>query len=157
MDSIRQYILTVIVAACIASIALSVTGKSGMSKTIIKLLCGIFLSVTVISPLAKIQLKNISSYLSELNTDASNIVNDAQFDIDNIKRQRISEGIQAYILDEAGKIGLDIDVAVDYTDDHSLVPDIVRISGAISPYKMTVLQKCISEDLGIPEEQQHWN
>lgn len=156
MDGIKGYILTVITAALIASVAVGVLGKNGLHGTMIKLLAGLFLSVTVISPLAKIQFRNLSSYFSDLNVDASAIITEAEEEVLNAKREIIIDQVEAYILDEATKLGLDLSVTVSISDDTSLVPDRITITGNASPYKKTRLQTWITSDLGIPEEQQVW-
>lgn len=156
VDSLRGYLLTVVTAAIISGIAINLSGKKGLHGAIIKLLSGLFLSITVISPLAKIQLDNFSSYLSGIETDASAIISNAEKDANTAKTEIIKQQVETYILDEASRLGLELDVTVSFSEDTSLQPHAVCISGAISPYKKQKLQTIIQEDLGIPEEQQMW-
>ena len=68
----------------------------------------------------------------------------------------IKEKTEAYILEKAESLGLDISVEINFGEADSMVPTEVRISGPVSPYAKDQLSKTISTDLGIPEERQIW-
>ena len=74
MDGIRQYLLSVTGAAIICSILMSILGKKGMYSSVIRMLCGLFMAVTMISPVMRIHLKNFEAYFGELNIEANSAV-----------------------------------------------------------------------------------
>lgn len=65
----------------------------------------------------------------------------------------IIEQTQAYILDKADDFGAGLEVEVFVKD---LIPCSVSISGPISPLAKSQLSRYISENLGIPSEEQNW-
>ncbi len=156
MDHLRGYLLTVIAAAIISGIAVKLIGKKGLHGTLIQLLTGLFLSITVISPLARVKIDNFTAYLSGLEADASAIIADAEKATTAAKVKIIKEEVETYILDEAKKLGLDLEVTVTFASGSEFLPDIVNINGAVAPYKKRILQDVIQEELGIPEEKQMW-
>jgi hypothetical protein len=68
----------------------------------------------------------------------------------------IKSKTEAYILNEARKMELDITVEVELSDADPPAPCRVFIKGTASPYKKTVLGRYISDNLGIPQENQQW-
>ena len=75
---------------------------------------------------------------------------------DDALRQIIKTETEAYILDKAAQFDLQLDVQVALTDDVMPVPESVQLTGSVSPYVKSRLQILISNDLGIPKEQQLW-
>ena len=71
------------------------------------------------------------------------------------KETFIIENVQSYILDRAKELDVNIDVTVELDPDTTM-PNIVYLSGNVSPLKKSRLQQIITDALGIPEEQQIW-
>ena len=84
-------------------------------------------------------------YVSEGKSMAANQVADI------IKSQS-----EAYILDKANRMGLEISVEVELDNDNNSIPSSVCISGNISPYAKKVLSEYITDCLGIAKENQKW-
>ena len=156
MFSVKEYLLTVIAAAIICGTLIKLVDSKTAHGKMIHLLTGLFLSITVISPIAKVNIQNLSSYLSALQVDASEIVEEAEDVISQEKQQFIKQAMESYIGDEADELALSLDISVRFADDHTLNPCAVIIQGPVSPYKKKKLQNIISNDLGIPEENQTW-
>lgn len=156
MESIRQYVISVTAAAILCGILKSVLpGKDAMAG-MLRLITGIFLAFTVIKPLAQVELADLpvlsSDYLSEAqaaSADGEKIASDAMAAI--IKQQA-----EAYILDKARSMNLRLTVTVTVSDDTLPTPVGVRLSGAVSPYARSCLERVIEEDLGIAKENQIW-
>lgn len=156
MDHIRQYLLSILAAAIICAIVVKLTEKQSFTSAMIKLTAGLFLSLTVVSPFVKLQIEDISSYFDNLEASASEIVVSGQNAASKEKTEIILQQTQTYILDKAASYGAEIQVNAQISNPDTMIPDSVTLKGNISPYVKQRLQKTISEDLGIPEENQTW-
>ena len=156
MEQVRTYLLSVIAAAVICSLVTAIPGKAGSISSILKLMMGIFMAVTVLSPFVSFRLPNIQSYMDAFHADASDAVEAGQHLADSEMRQLIKDRVEAYILDKATAYGVDLTVEVSLTNDGVPVPCGVKLSGAVSPYAKLQLMKMLSEDLGIGKENQIW-
>lgn len=156
MDNVKQYLLSVISAALICSIANSLLQKKGTYQTILKLICGIFLALTVIAPITNIKLADFSNYSNMLSVDALAVVNAGTDAAKSEIEQIIKQKTEAYILEKAAILGTNIMVDVTLNEDTPPVPSRVTITGNISPYAKHTLQQYITNDLAIAEENQIW-
>lgn len=156
MDHLKEYILSIIIAATISGVAVKLIGNKGLHKSLIQLLSGLFLLITVISPLIKVKIDDFTAYFTTLEAEATGIITNAEIKTNAAKAEIIKERIEAYILDEATKLGLDLRVDVTLADDSTFLPSTATIIGAAAPYKKAMLQNKIQETLGIPEEKQMW-
>lgn len=156
MEDIRQYLLSVIAAAIIAGLAVAIIGNRGALAAIVKLLAGLFVVMTVISPWTKLQLNDLSGYFSEMNLEGDRIAADAQRMVISARATIIKDRLEAYILDKAGSLKMDVSVDVKLTESDPPTPRFVTIEGLASPYAKQRLKQFISDELGIPEEQQSW-
>ncbi len=156
MEFIKQYLLSITAAAIICSLAISLIGKKGAYAAVIKLICGLFLALTAFSPLTGIQITDFSSYLSDLTNSADSAVFAGQHTANEATATIIKSETEAYILDKASSMGLNIEVEVTVSDTSPPAPVCIRISGTISPYAKQQLRSIISSDLGIPEDKQTW-
>lgn len=151
----KNYVISIIVAGIICAIAdLLLDNKTATGK-IAKILTGILMCVTVLTPLTNISFKYISNYFDSLSVHADNYVEDgkasAQISINGI----IKSQTEAYILDKAESMGLDVAVEVELDDDNS-VPCGVTIAGEASPYAKGLMASYIEETIGITRENQRW-
>lgn len=155
MDDIRQYILSVIAAALICSIVNGlITGKSAYSA-VVKLISGLFLTITIIAPLTNIQLTDPVSYFDELSREAEAIASSGQLAADQERTALIKKKMEAFILDKAAEMNVEITVDI-ILDDELTVPQKVTLTGTVSPYSKRMLTQYIQENLGVAEEDQIW-
>ena len=157
MDAIRTYLISVVAAAIISAIVLRLTDSKNAYSGLIRLLTGVFLSITVISPLAKITLTDVNAYFDGLEYDTESVVSNGTNSSKNAMAEIIKENTEAYILDKAFKLGLDIEVQVHLSDGVPPIPQSVCITGAVAPYLKTQLQQIIENDLAISKENQTWS
>ena len=157
MDNIRQYILTVLSAGIIASIAIRFTAKLQTIGNIIRLVCSVFILTTITSPFLDFKMQDITGYINSFDSDAKDIITEAKSHVEQESISIITERAQAYIEDKAADYGAKITAVVSATDPNTLVPDAITISGNVSPYTKAILQRVIREDLGIQEDKQTWN
>lgn len=156
MDTIRQYILSITGATIICSLVTSLLGKREAYAQIVKLLAGIFIVVTAVSPIRKIQLSEYLQFEDSLSAEADAVVQEGEFMAEEAMKTIIMEQVEAYILDKATSLGLEIDVEVVVSMTSPPVPTEVIISGAASPYGKSKLKQYIIRDLQIPEENIRW-
>lgn len=156
MDSIREYLLSIIAAAFVCSVVNAITPKDCTQRGFIRMMCGLFLAITAISPFTSIKINNLYDYWSGIQTESDQIIMQGESMANNAYCDIIKERSEAYILDKASVMGLNIEVEVTLSDTVPSSPYSVEITGAISPYSKKKLQEIIANDLAIPEERQKW-
>lgn len=157
MEAIRTYLLRVIAAAMICSIISALSGKSGLLPNLIKLLSGVFLTLVLVNPLAHIQLSLPTGYVIQASDQADEIAFNAKLASKKDMSSIIKSQTEAYILDKAANLGVQVSVAVTLDDSDYPVPVSAQICGNLSPYAKRMLSDVLSRDLGIPAEDQKWN
>ena len=152
----REYILSVVIAAGISAMASSLMNQKTAIGQLVRLLGGLLVVITVIVPLGRITFDGASAYFRGLSTDAETYVSSgrdmAQESIDGI----IKSQAEAYILDKADNMGLELMVEVELDDSNHSIPGSVTVTGALSPYARQTLSAYIADGLGIPKENQRW-
>ncbi len=152
----KSYILTILIAAMICAAAGILLPPKTSAGQITKLLSGVLLIVTVISPLTNISFRHLTDYLNGLSSGAEGYVEDgraaAQEQIDAI----IKAETEAYILDKASQMGLQIAVEVALDENNHSIPSGITVTGPLSPYTKEVLSGYITDTLGIAKEKQIW-
>lgn len=154
MTGIGGQILTVLCGAMIVSILGNFA--DGSTGKILKLLGGVFLSLTIMGSFLKLDfdlLENLPvAYFDESDAVAAQGEKTAQEAMGTI----IKEETETYILDKAKVLNAQIQVEV--TLDHSVipVPHSVRIFGDLSGKNRDVLEEILESELNIPKERQQW-
>ena len=155
MDGVRQYVFTVVAAALLCGILSSIFHQ-GKSKELLRILCGIFLTFTVLKPIIG---ADWTKFLEESIIFESDAQQAAALG-ENMARQAtaelIKEKCQAYILDKAAELNVSITAEVTVSEEESPKPISVVISGQISPYSRAKLESILETDLGIAKENQVW-
>ena len=141
----KSYVLSVVAAAIVCAMIQVLLGRKSAIGRIAQLLSGILMAITVIAPLGRISFQGISEYWDDVSSMAENQMRDI------IKSQ-----CEAYILDKANRMGLQISVEVELDDINGNIPCAIAIKGAASPYTKEQLASYIEETLGIAKENQKW-
>lgn len=153
MQQLGQYVLSLTAAAILCSVVLSMF-RDGTVRSILRIVCAIVLAITAISPLMNYKVPDFSrfsgGYLSEGESIASMGVDLAGME----KLKCIKHQLEAYILDKAGEIGADIRPEITVNTDG--IPVKVRLYGQCSDHIRQELTDMITNDLGIPKEDQKW-
>ena len=153
MEAVRQYIISVTAAAIFCGILTAlVDGKN--IKPVWKLIVGIFMTLTVIRPLADIDFGAVPAIAEVYSLQAEEVVEVGESMMVSQTQALIKSRLEAYILDKASIMGVSLTAEV--TLDDSGLPVSVRLSGAVSPGAKSRLQSIIATDLGIPKEAQTW-
>ena len=156
MDFLRQYILSLLAAAVICSILVAWLGTNRTQGAIMKLLAGVFMTVTLLSPLLQFRLTDLTSEFSDITADAQNAVQAGQSNYSDDFVRSIKQQTEAYILDKAAFWELNLEVEVTLSETDPPVPDYVVLIGPVSPYAKGQLTEFISKELGISKENQVW-
>ena len=156
MDAIRGYILSVTAAAVLCAMICAVGGEKGHGVTLRKVLCGVFLAITVVAPLSRIRLPDSGEISDFFFADGEAAVTSGRVQAQNELREGIKSRAEAYILDKAERLSLSLTVQVELTEDPMPVPCAVRLTGAASPYAKAALSAFLEEEFGIAKENQKW-
>lgn len=153
MLAVKAEVLSLVSAAVLCGILQSMM-PGGTGKNILRMMCGVFLLLTVLEPVTSIRFPDLSEYLSGFE-DAGEAVSAMGEEMALTERQQLIKlGLEAYILDKAA--GMDPMPQVDVRVDDQGRPTAIRIRGALSREDQSVLEQIITADLGIPKEEQEW-
>lgn len=156
MEDLKQYLVSVIIAAIASSLIVRFFCGKGTHTRLIKLLVGLFLSITVISPLTTISFDNMISYFNEFEINAQKAVSEGTFQANQATEAIIKEKVTTYILDKASDLDLEVTVSVTLTQADPKTPCFVTVEGTVPAYKKQQLQQIIENDLGVSKENQRW-
>lgn len=151
-----EYIIRVIAVALICGVITTLTDKKGAATSLIRMLCGIFLALTVLAPITNIRLLDFQSLTEDVSRDGAAAVAIGEEMAAEARRTFIKEQARTYILDKAALLQLELEVEVTLSQEYPYKPESVQIRGSASPYGKTRLASAIEEGLGIRKEDQHW-
>ena len=154
MRALAEYIISVSAAAFLCGIVNSLMPK-GPAKEILKLVGGLFLVFTVIRPVADLQIPELQNVGKLWQEEAAEAVAQGEELALESARESITEQLEAYILDKAQELRLEVDVKVTLQEE-TLFPDKVRLQGSVSPQGKQKLVRYICQELGITEEDIEW-
>ena len=150
MNGLTQYILTVVTAAMLVGILQSLAGQGTMG-ILTKLLSGVFLALTMLSPVLKLEIPDPAAWFSDMVMDGESLAAEGEAMAADAKEDIIRSQVEAYILDKA-----DADLAVSVELDAAGVPCGVTLTGDVSPRTKAQLSRMLAEDLGLGKEVQQW-
>ncbi len=156
MDWLRGYFLSLTGASVICAVITALFPGKGASAKLIKLISGVILCLIALQPVSRL---DISSFLREWEFDLSSgtdASHDGEILAQKARYKLIKDSCEAYILDKATELGLQITVEIELDDQSFPQPESVVIRGNISPYAKVQLQQILTSDLGIAKENQTW-
>lgn len=153
MSFLGEYIVRLLCCALLSNIILSLL-SDGIVKYVMRLVTGIFLTITVISPFRNISIPKIEDfdfmYLQQGQTAAS-----IGEDFAEKKRiEIIKSSLEEYILDKASMLGCDLSVQIEM--DEEGCPVGIVLSGEITTDIRRELEMMLTEDLGISKGDLRW-
>ena len=155
MRALAEYIISVSAAALICGILNSMMLK-GTAKEVLKLVSGLFLAFCVIRPVSDIRLPELADIGESIREEAASAVTAGEEMAMDSARDSISEQLEAYILDKAASLGLDIQVEVFLTQDETFLPESVTVRGSGTARQKKELMEEITDALGITQEDITW-
>ena len=153
MTALGEYVLGVLFAAMICSIVTRILGKKGVQGNLVKMLCSIFMMISIVSPLAKLSFDSWEEFQVDIQHDALAAVDQGKNEINIQYRQVITQRTTSYILEKAESLGLVLEVSVTLEEDELAAPRSVTLQGRASPYARQVLSSWLANELGIEEQQ----
>ena len=155
MRDLAEYIISVSAAALVCGILNSMLPK-GAAKEVLKLVSGLFLVFCVISPVSNLRLPELADIGATIREEAASAVADGEEMAAESVRDSISQQLEAYILDKASSMGLDIEVEVFLKQDDSFLPESVTIRGSAAQQQKKELLEELTDALGITQEDITW-
>lgn len=152
----KEYVLSIVAAAIVCAVSRCILGKKTATGRMVSLLSSILMAATVIAPLGNITFDGISDFWATLSADAEKYVAEGTAIAEKQEANIIKSQTEAYILDKADRMDLQIAVEVELDGDNGNIPCSVVISGSISPYAQMQLGAYIEDTLGIAKENQKW-
>ena len=152
----KAYILSMIAAAVLSAIVKAFVDNKTATGKLIGLLCGVVLVISIVNPMVNIKFNNLSAYFRSISADAEGYIRDGTDAAEKSVADIIKSRTEAYILDKADQMGLDISVEVELDEDIDSIPCGVTINGIVSPYAKEVISEYMEETLGITRENQKW-
>lgn len=143
-------------AAIVCAIIVRLLPAKGTAAAMGKMLTGLFLAFTVLSPWTKVQLGMLADLTQDLEMQGSQAAAQGSAQANSALREIITQQVTTYIMDKAQDLGAELEVSVQVSKDPMPVPVQVRLRGRISPYARGVLQTFLEEELGIAKEKQVW-
>ena len=157
MEALGRYILSVTAAAILLGILRSLLGKKGRGAALVQLIGGLFLTFTMVAPMADVDLDAIFDSPWMFSADASVFADEGHAISQEQLRSIIKERSEAYILDKASSYHAQLDVDVIVSQDAMPIPTAVRLRGSISPYVKGEMEQWLQDNMGIQKENQLWN
>ena len=140
-------------SAMICGILGAIGGGDGIRKTVL----GLFMLFSVISPLKQIHLDELVLQPLEFYEQGQWLAEEAAAETDQQLRQVISDKCAAYILREAERLGMDLEVEQVMLEENTLVPQGAVLRSDAGTEEKQALAEYIRRELGIGEEYLIWN
>ena len=140
----------------LCGIATTLLGEKGVMGVAVKLMAGIYMTLSIVAPWGQLRLGEISQLKDQFTAEGERVTLSGQNAARDAMAESIIESTRTYILDKAETLGAQLSVEVMLDDSPIPVPCGVRIRGNISPYNREKLSSIIETDLGIPTEAQTW-
>lgn len=153
MGSWKQYILSLILWAFSCGIISQIVSET-KAKELVRLVCGIIMTILILRPLAGIDLESLLEIPFADSTGVEAYVAEGEQVAFEHQERCISSACEAYILDKARNLGAEICADISLNED--LLPVSAVIIGEIPQEIQIDLQKILTMDLGIPKENQQW-
>ncbi len=153
MQQLGQYIVSLTAAAMISGLLLALFPEGTVQK-LLRFVCGIFLTVTALAPMVDVEFPPIEDfgeyYLGSGREVAAQGTEMARQD----KQTGIKTALETYILDKANALEANVQPEIILRPDG--VPDTIILSGSCPDKVRQALAQIITNELGIPEEDQQW-
>ena len=153
----KTYLLR-LTAAAVLSALMGQLAPKGPSGRAARIASGLLILVVAFAPIGEIDtLAAAEDLMGKIKSDPlqTEFLEKANREL---MSSLISEETEAYILDKARSLGLSPKVQVTMRmEDGIPVPWEAEVTGTATDIQKQTLSQIISEDLGIPEERQHWN
>ena len=156
MEVLGKYILSVTSAAIVYSTLQSLLVKNSSSAILLRTIGGLFLTFTVLAPIAELDFDAISDTPWNYSVQGNSFAEQGRQLSEDRLNEIIKTQCEAYILDKAMSYQTPMQVEITLSQDETPVPVAVYLKGSISPYAKNAIQNWLQYDMGIPKENQIW-
>lgn len=153
MQSLREYLLFIVAACLIASLASGMV-KSALVGRVVRLISGILILLVTISPLVHVDLKDISDTMSK--TGDTSAISDVQERTKQQFASQIQAATEEHIEKIAEQMGLVVQAKVTLDDAQIPTPIAVELIASLQPEQIVSLAEYIEQNIGISKENQRW-
>lgn len=155
MDGLAQYLYNILVTALVCSV-IQLFPLTGTAKELTKLLCGLVMTISVLSPLRKYDSLILPNTIFDISSDAQFIAREGEWSARNAMSAIIKEECEAYIQNKAAELDAAVTCCVQLTDDPFPTPVSATVTGTVSSKIRTHLEGILTSDLGIAKENITW-
>lgn len=156
MSRLRSYLLSVCAVSLLSSV-LPVLLPQGRIRQVIKLSAGVLVMLAVISPIMQLDTERLARSLAMLRMQTEQMQNGIEVGNREILAELIKEDCEAYILDKAEQLGLDLEIEIVMREEGDYpYPVAVTLHGEAAAAERSYMERVIEQDIGIPLEKQEW-
>ena len=155
MDSIRQYILSVICITIACGVVQQLLAGS-QHYGIMRIITGLMVTISVLHPFLNLNDFSFDLCFDQITSDGAWIAEEGERMAADMVADIIRESTAAYISDKASVLGASVNVEVELDNDMVSRPSRVTVIGNLSPYVKKQLSTYIQKELGISEDAQIW-
>lgn len=151
-----RWMIGIFAAALLTAVALAITPKN---KKAVALAGGLIMILAAVKPLGELTYQDISAQIAKYQIKADELRSGIDVGSAEIMAVIIQEQTEAYILDKAAELGLEIEVKVttQQASDGWPYPTDVKVTGQLSESDIQRLGRIISEDLAVAPDRQEWS
>ncbi len=154
MGQLRNYLIAVCSAAMLCAIIKQIAGRNKMCSGTVNLLSALFVTICIISPWKDFSLQDLQMY-NPLETQSADVYVETGKQMTQNKIETIIiERTQAYILEKANQLHVQVEVRVELSNDG--IPLRSVITGNLSQSEKDELSAFLLKEIGIKEEMQIW-
>ena len=156
MEAVRGYLLRLTAGAFLSAGLLALIPK-GTPKKAAAVLCGLVMLLLALTPLAQLDDDALSEAISRLELEKEEARTGIEIRNQELVARIISGRVQAYILDKAAALGLNVTVELEMeTRADTPYPKAVTIRGEAAPAQKQQLQQYLEQTFAIPVQRQVW-
>ena len=152
MTSWKAYLLSVLISSLICSI-LSQMVSDTKWKSLMQLLCGVVIAISILAPLTDFNLENLPKLPADCRIEADVYISEGIKVASSEQEKIIKAYCESYILDKAKSLGSEVSVQIRL--DKTMVPAFAELRCDDKTLQKP-LQEILTMDLGIPKENQKW-
>lgn len=157
MEGIRQYILSIVLAAVVVGILSCFFRKGSVFAAPFTLIAGVYLVLVVTQPLFGFRMTYFDQEPMDVYKEAEGLIeNSIQMSRTQMKGI-IKDQVITYIQNKASSMGLVLQIEVTLTEDDLPVPWSIHLWGAVSPRERELMEQYILDNFAITGERVFWN
>ena len=158
MGAVRGWLLAVISVSLLCAAADALMPR-GAVKRVGKLVCGLVLIGTIVSPFASLDVGAGQRWLDGCLASARDRKSELEEAVNTQMKGIIEEECAAYIVDKAEEMGIlcQTEVTFSYDEDGVPCPWEIAARGAWTQEQRSKLERLLEEELGVPAQRQFYD